>query len=270
MVGQNRAPLSISIALVLAVYSIVETAGVVWVGLAFSLPQREMGYFYVIQALFHALLATFLMLGRRFFYIESSGERLSKVNIANKVTLLRVSIMPTLVFLIVQAKGRDLAAVLMPLLAATFLTDMVDGKLSRARNEVTVIGKILDSVSDYFLLTVIAIAYRAYDLLPTWLFLIILFRLAFQALGMLGILIVRKRVEPTPTMFGKVAVATIMMLFAIEALRLVATPDALGYFVWIEAAAGIIVGLSVLEKAYCLSANSKARFNPPEEISTDR
>lgn len=246
----RRASLIRSIAAVLAVYGVVESAGFVIVGAYYSFPTDRTVQFLLAQIVFYGILAAFLIIGQNFFYIEKTGERLHNVNIANKVTLLRVSMLPSVLFLIILSKDYNLAPVLIPVIAITFLTDMIDGRLSRARNQVTRIGKILDSVSDYSLLIVIAIAYRVYDLLPTWLFVLILFRLLFQSGGMLCMLIVHKRVEPKPTIFGKIAIASIMLLFAFEASRLIVPDRFLKLFGYGEAACGIIVSISILDKAF--------------------
>ena len=187
----------------------------------------------------------------------NTGERLSHVNAANKVTLLRISMLPSVLFMILAARDFTVGPVLIPTLAVTFLTDLIDGRISRTRNQVTLMGKILDSVSDYSILIVVAVAYFIYALLPGWLFWIIVFRLFFQAVGMLLVLLLRKRVEPKPTVFGKIAVATIMSLFAAEALKLVLPLRFLRCFPYVEATAGIVVALSVLDKGYFFFKQAK-------------
>jgi phosphatidylglycerophosphate synthase len=179
------------------------------------------------------------------------------VNLANKITLLRLSLLPSIFFLILAAKDYDIAPVLFTALGVAFITDMIDGRLSRARNEVTRIGRIMDSVSDYSLLLVIAVAYRVFGIIPSWLFWIIFGRLLFQALGMLAILVVKGNVEPQPTILGKIAIATTMSLFALEVLKLVAPPSILGLFPYIESAAGIIVAVSVVDKGYYFIKHSR-------------
>jgi phosphatidylglycerophosphate synthase len=246
----SRSSLLSSIALTLGCYWAAETAGVAMVGGYAGIPKESLAQFLAAQTAFHAGLYVFLFFCRTFFYIEATARQLDRVNIANKITLFRVSMLPSILFLILSAKAYDVAPILMVVLAVTFITDIVDGRLSRARNEVTRIGRILDSVSDYSLLIVIAVAYRAYGLLPLWLFLIILFRLLFQACGMLAILMIRGKVEPQPTLMGKIAIATTMSLFAAEALKLVLPEERLGLLAYAEAAAGFVVAISVLDKGY--------------------
>jgi len=204
--------------------------------------------FFVTQLVFHTALVVFLWGMRRFFYNVETKERLTHLNLANKITLFRLSMLPTVLFLILAAKHVNLGAILIPSLAITFFTDMIDGTISRKGHQITQIGKIIDSVSDYSLLIVVAIAYYAFNLLPGWLFGLILFRLFFQALGMLSILAVRKNVEPKPTIFGKIAIATTMTLFATEALKLIVPVNVLHWFRYIEYISAVIIGSSVIDK----------------------
>ncbi|MFA6505578.1 MAG: CDP-alcohol phosphatidyltransferase family protein [Treponemataceae bacterium] len=265
MMGLKLAPLTSSIVLVLASYWSIETIGFIAVGQFYGFPRLTMGLFLITQTVFFGILGLFLGLCRNFFYIEESGIRLEKVNIANKVTLIRVSMLPSILFLILSARNYDIATILTGALAITFITDLIDGRLSRARHEVTHMGRILDSVSDYSLLIVIAVTYRVFDLLPPWLFLIIFFRLMFQAIGMFTVLMIKKKVEPQTTFFGKVTIATIMSLFALEALKLVISTKALGFFVYIEISAGSIVGLSMLDKAYFFFNQARKETNPRDD-----
>jgi len=245
---EQKTSLRNSILLLLTAYGTIQIAGVSLIAYLYGFNRELTAGFYISEILFHTLIALFMLLAHRMFYRVSDGERLIKVNAANKVTLLRISMLPTVLFLILAARDHQVAPILIPVIAITFLTDILDGWISRTRNQVTQIGKVLDSVSDYALLIVVSIAYRIFNLLPIWLFLLIIGRLAFQAIGMLAILIVKKKIEPKPSMFGKIAVATTMSLFAVEALKLALPPGWRAFFVYVEIIAGAIVGLSVIDK----------------------
>uniref|UniRef100_A0A7C3I3Z4 CDP-alcohol phosphatidyltransferase family protein n=1 Tax=Gracilinema caldarium TaxID=215591 RepID=A0A7C3I3Z4_9SPIR len=206
--------------------------------------------FVAIQVLFHLGIYTFLRLTKEFFFIVDTKEPLVTLNLANKITLLRISMLPSLVFIIIAVKKYPVGAILLSAIVLTFITDLIDGRISRAFHQVTFIGRILDSVSDYSVLLVIGITYFIYGLIPIWLFLMILARLLFQAFGMLGLLIKHKSVEPKPTIFGKVTVASIMVLFALEPLKLLALYNVKHYIVYVEILVCIIVFLSVFDKAW--------------------
>ncbi len=204
----------------------------------------------IIQFLFHCGIYIFLRLTRDFFYLVETKEPLSSLNLANKITLLRISMLPSLVFFIIAVKQYPVGTILLSAIALTFITDLIDGRISRAFHQVTFIGRILDSVSDYSVLLVIAITYFVYKLIPLWLFMIILGRLLFQAFGMLVLLLKHKSVEPKPTIFGKVAVASIMVLFALEPLKLLKFHECTTYLTYIEIFVCSIVFLSVFDKAW--------------------
>jgi len=248
MNSEQKRSLRNSILLLLAVYGTIQITGVSFIAYLYGFNRELTIGFYISEILFHTLIALFMLIAHNLFYRVSDGKKLIKVNAANKVTLLRISMLPTVLFLIMAARDHQVAPILIPVIAITFLTDLLDGWISRTHNQVTQIGKVLDSVSDYALLLVVSIAYRIFDLLPIWLFLLIIGRLAFQAFGMLALLIVNQKVEPKPSMFGKIAVATTMSLFALEALKLALPPEWKVFFVYVEIIAGTIVGLSVVDK----------------------
>ena len=247
-----------SILATVGIYGALEFLLFILVSLGYGFSPIFSAAYVCVHVFFQLAVALLLIAGSGFFRLSNTGERLVKVNSANKITLLRISMLPTLLFLIAALKQHPVGPVLVPVIALTFLTDMVDGSISRAKNQVTIIGKILDAVGDYSLLIVVAFAYRIYDLLPLWLFGIILFRLLFQAAGMLILLIVHRRVEPRPTVFGKIAVATIMVLFAAEPLKRI-FPTLDRSVVLVEKAAGFIVAVSLVDKGWYFLKGRKIR-----------
>lgn len=206
--------------------------------------------FVAIQFFFHIGIFIFLSISKNFFYIVDTKKPLHRVNLANKITLLRISMLPSLVFLIIAVKQYPVGSVLLSAIGLTFITDLIDGRISRSFHQVTFIGKVLDSVSDYSLLLVIGIAYFIYALIPLWLFTSILVRLLFQAFGMLVLLIKHKSVEPKPTIVGKITVASIMIIFALEPLKLVFAQNVKAILGIMELLVCIIVYLSLLDKAW--------------------
>jgi CDP-diacylglycerol--glycerol-3-phosphate 3-phosphatidyltransferase len=74
------------------------------------------------------------------------------VNTANKITILRIVLLPLLVvFLIKDEALFNWLALAVYLLAAA--TDWLDGYVARTSNEVTTLGKLLDPVADKLLFT---------------------------------------------------------------------------------------------------------------------
>ncbi len=91
---------------------------------------------------------------------------MAKMNLPNKLTLIRLFSVPVMVvFLLLPAR------ILPPVWAygiglvvfiATSLTDMLDGKIARARNLITNFGKFMDPVADKFMVigTLLALLFR--------------------------------------------------------------------------------------------------------------
>lgn len=72
------------------------------------------------------------------------------MNLANKITLLRVALVPVFIAMFfVPFPHWYLGAA--ALFVFAFFTDMVDGKIARARNEVTNFGKFMDPIADKML-----------------------------------------------------------------------------------------------------------------------
>jgi phosphatidylglycerophosphate synthase len=217
-------------------------------------------------------IMVFLILNRRHFYNFQSGKRETMVNGANKITLFRISMLPFLVFLLLAVErfsgripGRSAGPLLVFAFAVTFLSDFIDGKLARVRKLETYIGKILDSGSDYMLLGATAVSFFFFKLLKPWLFWIIIGRLFINALGMFTLFLVRKKLSPQTTIFGKVAIAAIMVLFVLESAS-ISLPGSIGGIFpsiirYIEIGTGVLLLLSVVDKIiYFLKA-----FNPAAE-----
>ena len=81
-------------------------------------------------------------------------------------------------------------------------------------------GRMADSASDYCLLIVLGLVFQYYGIIPIWLLALVLSRLGIQMV-LMGILIfIRKRIEPKSTMMGKVAIASIMVVYSLEVLGL--------------------------------------------------
>ena len=69
------------------------------------------------------------------------------MNTANKLTLLRILLIP--VMAVVYCLGWRIAAAVIFVVAA--VTDILDGQLARKKDMVTVLGKFLDPIADKML-----------------------------------------------------------------------------------------------------------------------
>jgi phosphatidylglycerophosphate synthase len=197
---------------------------------------------------YHGLLLALLLLFKQDFVKVPSGERLERVNLANAVTLFRLTSMPTLLFLVLAAKDYKMRLPLLGLVVIVFATDFADGYISRKGGEVTKVGKMMDSVSDYVLLLVLTIVFYYFSLVPPWFFLLVTARLGLQVVLVAVLIIVKKRIEPKTTFMGKAAVASIMVLYALEVLRLILGVGRIPLVSVLELATAAIVLASMVDK----------------------
>lgn len=176
--------------------------------------------FFTTSAIFHLAIMIILLALRNDFVSEYTGQKLEYVNKANKITLIRLSTLPTLLFLVIAAKEHRIRIPLLLLVVFIFVTDFLDGYVSRKNHEVTRIGRMMDSASDYSLLVVLSLVFQYYNLIPAWFLILVLSRLTIQPIFMLVLAIVRRKVEPKTTWMGKVTIASVMVLYTIEILGL--------------------------------------------------
>ena len=93
----------------------------------------------------------------------------------NAITIARIFITPIGVYLITfNDAPHRLWAYLILLLVA--VSDVYDGRLARARNQVTELGKLLDPIADKFLIGATSIALSLLDLMPWWITILLLIR----------------------------------------------------------------------------------------------
>jgi len=226
--------------------------------------------FAAVSTGFHLFILVMLYLFRGDFVIEPTGRKLERVNLANAITLFRVSTLPTILYVILASKDYPMRYALVALVAIVFATDFLDGFISRRNKETTRVGKMMDSASDYSLLFVITIVFYYFHIIPAWFLGLLLFRLAGQVAMVYVVLAVKKRVTPRTSFLGKATVASTMVLYAFELLRFVADiPPAV--YAALEYATGFIVAVSILDKVLimrrdlaspALEPNGAGRLNP--------
>ncbi|MDD4548816.1 MAG: CDP-diacylglycerol--glycerol-3-phosphate 3-phosphatidyltransferase [Syntrophomonadaceae bacterium] len=97
------------------------------------------------------------------------------MNIPNKLTFLRIILIPVFVFiLLVRIPHGDYLAALVFIIAA--VTDSLDGYLARKWHQVTRLGIILDPIADKLLITAALISLVELGRVPGWIAIVILGR----------------------------------------------------------------------------------------------
>ena len=94
------------------------------------------------------------------------------MNIPNQLTVLRVILVP--VFIVLYLMGQYYIATAVFIVAST--TDLLDGKIARAKGLVTNFGKIMDPLADKILVYSAFVLLVADGLVAGWMFIVILTR----------------------------------------------------------------------------------------------
>lgn len=99
------------------------------------------------------------------------------MNLPNKLTVLRVIMVPFFVFfMLTDVGGPANKWIALVLFCVASLTDMLDGKIARARNLVTNFGKFMDPLADKLLVTAALISLVEFRVVPSWAAVIIIAR----------------------------------------------------------------------------------------------
>jgi CDP-diacylglycerol--glycerol-3-phosphate 3-phosphatidyltransferase len=180
---------------------------------------------------------------------SAASKLLSGMTTANKITILRILLIP---FFVVEVlyyvkngnEAHRLAAILSFAIAA--ICDGVDGYIARRYNQHSELGAILDPLADKLLLVsgivVLSFEHKAYlETIPLWLTGTIIGRDILVLAGMVVIQMIVGKVKVRPRMIGKVA--TVLQMVVI--LWILLKWDAQSLRVWLLAAA-ICTGISGL------------------------
>lgn len=97
------------------------------------------------------------------------------MNLANKITVIRVLMIPIfMIILFSDYKNSNYIAALIFAIAA--LTDSLDGYIARSRNLVTTFGKFVDPLADKLLVSTALISLVQLGKIPAWIVIIIIAR----------------------------------------------------------------------------------------------
>jgi phosphatidylglycerophosphate synthase len=243
----NRS-LTRSIVLTIASFLVLQAALFAVLARTNGIELSDAWLFFPVSFACHALAFLLLLFLREDFVVEATGRKLERVNLANVLTLIRISTLPTILFLIVGSMGRPIPPATFVLTALVLLTDLLDGFVSRTLKQGTRIGRMLDSISDYFLLGILGIVLSLYRLIHFWYFAIVTARLFLQGLGMAVFFLAKRPIEPKPTFFGKVTVASTMIIFALSILTTFLPGAFRAVFLVLEIIAAALVAVSMVDK----------------------
>jgi len=249
-----------SIWITILVLLLVQTGIFIAVSRAYEVDPDLSRWYVIAMPLFHIFAGVVLTSLNKLFYNVDTGERLTRVNFANLLSIIRVSSSPTLLWLVLIAESHDVVQIVVPMTALVFLTDLLDGQISRRTRQVTQIGRFLDSSSDYTVLLAVAIALVSYDLISPWLFAIAMARFGLQLLGQMVLFVMQRgKLQFRTSFLGKLSVFVFMTVFALSLLQMVPNlPDWYeSVFVVVEYIAAVLALVSLAEKAFLFIVDAR-------------
>ena len=96
---------------------------------------------------------------------------------ASKITLVRVAMIPVFMLTLLLSPGHGwLTWLSLAIFIVASLTDFVDGKIARSRNQVSDFGKFLDPLADKLLVISAMCIFTEWGLMPAWALMIVLTR----------------------------------------------------------------------------------------------
>ena len=143
------------------------------------------------------------------------------MNLANKLTIFRMILVPVMVVFAYIPIGGDVYTVPVAMLIMDLIfiiasiTDRLDGYIARSRNQVTTFGKFLDPLADKILVLTAMILLVERGLLPAWIPVIVLAR-EFIVSGFRLVAVEKGGVVIAASVWGKLKTVTqmIALIFA--------------------------------------------------------
>ena len=165
------------------------------------------------------------------------------VNIPNCLTLIRIALLPVVVWRF--RKGDSMGALIVYLLA--MLTDAVDGFIARRYNQVTALGKLLDPLADKLSLVTLIALFVADGQIPLWLMGIILLKEVAMVVG--GAVALKRGIVVYSLPIGKITTVAFITSIVVRFLGWRMTADVLlGVSVVLSMVALVWYSLDLMKK----------------------
>ncbi|MGO9377081.1 MAG: CDP-alcohol phosphatidyltransferase family protein [Dissulfurispiraceae bacterium] len=132
------------------------------------------------------------------------------ISLPNMITLLRIILIPVFVTALIYRRY-DYA---LGLFVIASITDMLDGLLARITDQKTKLGAFLDPLADKVLLLTSFILFSVYGWIPKWLTITVISRDLIVTLGWFLLYLTSHMTGVAPTIIGKAAIASQLLLIA--------------------------------------------------------
>lgn len=137
-----------------------------------------------------------------------------RLNIPTILTILRIILVsPLMIFIFMDCTPAKIASIAIFTIAS--LTDFIDGRLARKNKQVTDLGAFLDPLADKMLINLTFLALVVLNIMPVWMFAVILIR-DFAVDGM-RMMIAKQGTVVSASIFGK-AKTMVQMITVISIL----------------------------------------------------
>ena len=184
------------------------------------------------------------------------------MNIANKLTVLRIIMVPVFMFFLMLDRTNPVyITIALVLFIVASLTDTLDGQLARRYNMITDFGKLMDPLADKMLTTAAFLGLMSFSRASAWAVMIILTRefivsgIRLVAAGD-GKVIAASIWGKMKTVFQMVAIiASILLLYPVvpEATSILIT----NILIWLSAAVTLISGADYVIKNFDVFRQAK-------------
>lgn len=162
------------------------------------------------------------------------------MNLANKLTLLRVILVPVfLIFISINSPANTLISIVIFVVAA--LTDKLDGYIARSRNEITNFGKFMDPLADKLLVTSALVALVQYGVIPAWMVMIIIAR-EFAVTGLRAVA-ASEGVVIAASWWGKIKTVIQIIAIILCLISLIYTASYMKYVTCISVSLAVLITL---------------------------
>jgi CDP-diacylglycerol--glycerol-3-phosphate 3-phosphatidyltransferase len=181
------------------------------------------------------------------------------MNSATIVTLSRVAIAPVFAYVFITGfTGARTAVWIWTCVSLAFLielTDILDGRIARALNQVTDFGKVCDPVADSLSRQTVFISFMVVGIIPWWLYLVFFYRDAFLQLLRItcasgGLVLAARRSGKLKAVLQGMGTFGVLAVVALQVYRVPWMPAALWGFhpgFWVMVIPAVFTLLSVAD-----------------------
>lgn len=180
---------------------------------------------------------------------------MKKLNLPNRLTILRIVLVPVLVFFMLDKTIPFSMAWALIIFSVVSFTDYLDGKIARSRNLITDFGKFLDPMADKILVISVMVCFESMGICnPVALIIVIIREFLVSSMRLIaasqGVVLAAGKTGKVKTAVQMLSIVVILILLSAQqifktALHAETTGNVL---FWITAALAIISGVEYVIK----------------------